>query len=394
MTLSLTDAVYGPHNPFSRDPSAEESWYTFLPGISKLLLGIIPSVTRRKSLQARARVVEAFERYYSNGGHLGASTMVQDQYLHQSTWNLPSQELAKMDIATCVAILSSGGISSYWMLYHTYSNPEILGKCIEELSQLLEDKESADGQRYRFLDLSQIATRCRIFFAMLQETFRFHSTIISAKSVTCDTFLDNQYLLRKGGMVLIPGPVIHKNTEVWGPDAHEFNHKRFLNKRKIGTSVFRPFGSSETMCPGRHFWTNCILSFAAMMILQYDIIPEDGQWRMPSKRDADIWNTMPKPLENQVTVKRRVQDEKELPFKFVWGESDELLHTETHVQLGSDEKLQALSLSESDELLHTETHVELGNDEKARASSLHEISSGSLATGCSSQQATDVEFRG
>jgi hypothetical protein len=47
----------------------------------------------------------------------------------------------------------------------------------------------------------------------------------------------------------------------------------------------------------------------------------EGHWRAPTKRDADIWNAMPKPdWDVDVNIFKRVDDEK-VDWKFVWGTS-------------------------------------------------------------------------
>jgi hypothetical protein len=74
------------------------------------------------------------------------------------------------------------------------------------------------------------------------------------------------------------------------------------------------------MCPGRHFSMNVICSLVAMVVLQFDILPIEGQWNAPTKRNADLWNAMPKPDRDiDVKIVKRVE-EKEIEWKFVWAE--------------------------------------------------------------------------
>jgi hypothetical protein len=74
------------------------------------------------------------------------------------------------------------------------------------------------------------------------------------------------------------------------------------------------------MCPGRHFSTNVMLSFVAMVVLQYDVLPQEEQWVASSKRNADLWNAIPKPdWDVSVKLVKRVE-EREVEWKFVWGD--------------------------------------------------------------------------
>ena len=73
------------------------------------------------------------------------------------------------------------------------------------------------------------------------------------------------------------------------------------------------------MCPGRHFSTNVMLSFVAMLILQFDIQPVDPRgWKMPTKQNADLWNAMPKPdwdVEVDIVVRKEAKGVK---WRFAW----------------------------------------------------------------------------
>ncbi|KAF2732501.1 cytochrome P450 [Polyplosphaeria fusca] len=320
MTLALTNAVYGPQNPF-REEIVESSWRQFLPGISKLLL--FPSITARSSLHARNRLIVAFESYFANGGHRQASAMVQSNHQLGLDFGLLPTELAKTEIPVCLALLSSGALAASWLLFHIYSDPAILTGCRRELLVLAETFYTEDGKLNRYLDATQIKSKCPILYSTLRETLRHHSTIISAKSVTEDVMLADQYLLKKGSILLIPGQVIHKSPVVWGVDADTFDHRRFvlpdMTQKKVGTSAFRPFGAGDTMCPGRHFSTDVILSLVAMIVLQFDLEPESGQWTAPTTKGADIWNTVPKPDNDIPVLAKPTQASDKVQLKVGWG---------------------------------------------------------------------------
>ena len=57
----------------------------------------------------------------------------------------------------------------------------------------------------------------------------------------------------------------------------------------IHPAAFRAFGGGKTLCPGRHFATNEILAFVAMIVLMFDIDSPDGGkqgLRIPEKDDG------------------------------------------------------------------------------------------------------------
>jgi cytochrome P450 len=297
----------------------------FVPGISHLLYSPFPSLTARKALHTRGRVIDAFRKYFETGGHLQAFPMVPEMYDINKGHGLASDEAAKMEMATSLAMLSSGAVTSFWLMFHILSNTDAM-RCIhKELhATSKDDSESADAiPKTKVLNLSAIKEGCPTLVAMLNETLRYHSTVINIKQVQHDTTLADQYLLKKHAIVMIRGQSVHHNTDIWGHTATTFDHTRFLSadskKNLASTSAFRPFGAGVTMCPGRHFSTNVILSLVAMVVVQYDVSPLEGQWVAPTKRNADLWNAMPKP-DWDVIVRLEKRMEEKVQWKFLWGD--------------------------------------------------------------------------
>jgi hypothetical protein len=341
LTLALTGAIYGPENPYE-DPKIEVSWWyvshnrvadpnneiglrrssDFVPGISHLLYSPLPHITAHKALQARGRVMDAFRKYFETGGHLQAFPMVSEMYDSNKARGLSSREAAKMELATSLAMLSSGANTTFWLLFQIFSDYSALKAIRNELLAIsTEDADSVTPQR-RIMNLSFMKEDCPTLVAMLNETLRIHSTVINIKQVQHDIILADQYLLKKNAIVMIPGQSVHHDKDIWGSAANVFDYHRFLSsdsKKKLSsTSAFRPFGAGVTMCPGRHFSTNVILSLVAMIILQYDVMPLEGRWIAPKKRNADLWNAMPKPdCDIDVRFVERV-DEKDVDWKFLW----------------------------------------------------------------------------
>lgn len=290
----------------------------FVPGITHLLYSPFPTLTARKALRARSRIVCAFKRYFETGGYLQAFHMIPEMHTINKGHGLSTEEAAKMEMATSLAMLSSGAVTSFWLLYHVLSDQNLTASIRDELSSVIETR---DAEKVEIVNLSAIKDRCPILVAVLNETLRYHSTVINIKQVQHDTTLDSLYLLKKNGIVMIPGQSVHHNKDIWGPSADVFDHQRFLSsnskKNLSSTSAFRPFGAGTTMCPGRHFSTNVILSLAVMVLLKFDVAPIGGEWAEPTKRNADMWNAMPKP-DHDIDVVFAPRGEAEVQWKFLW----------------------------------------------------------------------------
>jgi len=250
--------------------------------------------------------------------------MVAEMYEHNKNHGLAPEEAAKMEMATSLAMLSSGSNTTFWLLCQIFSSPKALQHIRTELHTLFTDDTESDVPMCKFVRLNEVKAQCPTLVAMLNETLRYHSTIINIKQAQHDTTLADQYLLKKNAIVMIPGQSIHHNKDIWGPSPEIFNHQRFLSpdskKELLRTSSFRPFGAGVTMCPGRHFSTNVIMSLVAMVVQHDDILPKEGQWKTPTKRNADLWNAMPKPdWDLDVEFVGRV-GEKDVQWKFVWAD--------------------------------------------------------------------------
>jgi cytochrome P450 len=142
-----------------------------------------------------------------------------------------------------------------------------------------------------------------------QETLRFFGISISARVVQEDTLVDNHFLLKKGGVLMMPNATIHTDQGLWGPSAHEFNHKRFIKAKGDGSvrfpaAAFRGFGSGHVLCPGRHFASMEVLALLALILVRLDVTPTGGHWVVP-KKDMAMDRACPLPASKTNVVMRQ-----------------------------------------------------------------------------------------
>ncbi len=74
----------------------------------------------------------------------------------------------------------------------------------------------------------------------------------------------------------------HWDADIWGPDVEEFVPDRFIRESTNGlikgdAKLTRPFGGGASLCPGRFFASNEIISFVGAILLKYDIRLEVGE---------------------------------------------------------------------------------------------------------------------
>lgn len=92
---------------------------------------------------------------------------------------------------------------------------------------------------------------------------------------------------------MIPAPVQHTDAAAWGADAARFDHLRFMPGRRPNNKsrvAFRAFGGGRVLCPGRHFASTEILALAALLALQFDVVPvaAGGRWAEPTWEKSPV----------------------------------------------------------------------------------------------------------
>lgn len=119
------------------------------------------------------------------------------------------------------------------------------------------------------------------------------------RKATEDTVIGG-HLLKKDAMVMLPGRPAHFAEDIWGETVHQFKPDRFLsesqpsNESKEGTTKanekekekktkhpgvkgVRPFGGGNTLCPGRFFASNEVLSYVATVLWKFDLEVPEGE---------------------------------------------------------------------------------------------------------------------
>lgn len=276
---------------------------TFEPGIVILLLQLFPSVLAKESLQAREKIVKAFMDYFGNAGHEQGSALIRARYEHSVDYNVSIEDMARFELGGAVAILTNTIPSAFWVLWHFISDAAALEECRDELYHLCKIEDTSVT-----IDIAKVMTSCQILLSTLREVLRVHGTGTSVRVVQQDHLLDNQYFLKKGSTLMIPGPVQHSSKAVYGESVNEFNHKRFvrMDGRRLNPVGFRGFGGGSTLCPGRYFASTEIIAFVALMILRFNIKPVDGKWVRPTTDKAGMQATVPPPdsdIEVEVTLR-------------------------------------------------------------------------------------------
>ncbi|KAI1321247.1 cytochrome P450 oxidoreductase [Xylariaceae sp. FL0255] len=273
--LATTNAIYGVRNPF-KNREVQAAYKVYEASLATLMTGLLPAVMVKQSLEARSIIVEAFVKYYDEGGVIDESSSVyaKNRHNYPSELGIPLRDIATMETGGSIGLISNTMPATSWTIYHIFSDTDLLRECRRELKGGVTEK---DGQRY--VDISYVKGSCPLLLATMQEVFRFHSIGMSARAVVEDHVLGGKFQLKKGATLLIPSNVQHSSSEAWGPD--------------YNLTAFRAFGGGANLCPGRHFATTEILAFASIVLLRFDMAPTGGRWSTMGYKETNAALRLP-----------------------------------------------------------------------------------------------------
>ncbi|KAI9928474.1 hypothetical protein AWENTII_008206 [Aspergillus wentii] len=304
ITIASMDSVYGPLNPY-RLEEIEEALWDYESNLGGLILNIIPQITTRKAWKAREKIVAAFVNYYNADGQKDASEMTHGRWKTQHDAGAKTEDIARLEAATGIAITSNTTPATFRMLFEVYSRPELLESLREEI---LTKAVRIEGNVYT-IDLAAIRDNCALLLSTYQEILRLRSNATPTRQVKSDILLANTYHLKAGSVLQMPTQSV--NCEHGNGPQPDFNPRRYLAKdeQKLRSTGNLFFGTSPNMCPGRHFATGEILAMAAMMFLRYDISSVTG-WKEPKLNTRALAaSILPLDEEFPVTVTVRTEFE-------------------------------------------------------------------------------------
>ena len=295
---------------------------TFSTNIALLLVNVAPHIIARKTWRAREVLVAAFVRYFNAKGHENSSELTYQRWKATFEAWISTEDIARLEAAAGTGILSNTAPSTFWMLFDVYSRPSLLDEIRNEVRQnaLRIDKETGTHLK----DLGAIRDGCPILLSAFQEMLRLRSNGAASRMIYKDMMLDDKYHLRGNSILQIPASIINRHRSAWGEESRTFDPYRFVktsekdSRRKAG---FLSFGAPPNLCPGRHFASGEILSLAAMMVLRFDISPENGRWIAPELQSGSLVEAITPPVDGfKVKISLRKEYEgKEWAFRVTPG---------------------------------------------------------------------------
>lgn len=188
---------------------------------------------------------------------------------HPDTGERLSPENVRRQVITFLVAgheTTSGSLS--FALHYLARHPEIAARARAEVDQVWGDAETPG--------YDQVA-KLRYVRRVLDESLRLWPTAPAyAREATRDTELTGVHPMRRGAWALILTPMLHRDPEVWGPDAEEFDPDRFDAKavRSRAPHTFKPFGTGARACIGRQFALHEATLVLGLLLRRYELRPD------------------------------------------------------------------------------------------------------------------------
>ncbi|KAF2276822.1 cytochrome P450 [Westerdykella ornata] len=347
-TFASALTLYGPHNPFARNPSLLRDFWTYEAGMMKILLSPWPWMTARRAWKARERVNAGFTEYVERRGYeQGASAMIRQRVGMNLRYGLGEDVAARSELIMLFAVLGNAVPGTFWTVVNLYGRPELLRRVREEveMNAVVEEEEEDGGEgeggkKRRLIDVARLKSHCPLLVSATRESLRRISNMSSVRLVTRSHTISapgsNQpsYLLQKGTVVQIASGVMHHDEQIWGKDAEDFVAERFINAPSatlgqpkkgesedkttatasitslppsVAPSAYRVFGGGSSLCPGRHFAMSEIVAFVALCVCMFDMEGEEGGVvEVPERDDRRVPLSVMKPVRDvRVRMRRR-----------------------------------------------------------------------------------------
>jgi unspecific monooxygenase len=206
---------------------------------------------------------------------------------HPETGERLSPENVRRQVITFLVAgheTTSGSLS--FALHYLARHPEIAARARAEVDQVWGDTKVPG--------YDQVA-KLRYVRRVLDESLRLWPTAPAyAREATRDTELAGVHPMRRGAWALILTPMLHRDPEVWGADAEEFDPDRFDAKavRSRTPHTFKPFGTGARACIGRQFALHEATLVLGLLLRRYELRP-DPAYRL---RVAERLTLMPEGL--------------------------------------------------------------------------------------------------
>ena len=184
---------------------------------------------------------------------------------------LPDRDI----ISQCITFLIAGHETTSGLLafavHYLSRHPEVAARARAEVDAVLGTDPTApptDAQLGRLTYVSQI----------LEETLRLWPTAPAFFRRPLEDTTVGGYEFAAGTPIMALSMALHRQKDIWGADAEEFDPEHFAPERRaaLPPNAFKPFGTGARACIGRQFALQEAVLVLAMVVQRFDLVADPG----------------------------------------------------------------------------------------------------------------------
>ncbi|XP_075405745.1 cytochrome P450 7B1 [Tenrec ecaudatus] len=194
-----------------------------------------------------------------------------------------NSEIAAHHLGILWASMANTIPTMFWAMYYLLRHPEAMAAVRDEIDHLLQSTGQKKGTAFSIGFTREQLDSLVYLESIVLEALRLHSLSATLRCVENDFLLpvkSGECLLRKGDLVCIFPPAIHRDPEVFeAPE--EFRYDRFVQDGRKKTAFFKrgkklnyyimPFGSGASKCPGRFFAVSEVKLLLFALVTCFDL---------------------------------------------------------------------------------------------------------------------------
>jgi cytochrome P450 / NADPH-cytochrome P450 reductase len=172
--------------------------------------------------------------------------------------------------AQCITFLIAGhettsGLLSF-AIYYLLKNADVLARARAEVDEVLGTTAAPTFDQVH---------RLRYIRQILDESLRLWPTAPGfTRQPFEDTVIGGRYAIPAHTPITILSQALHRHTEIWGPDAAEFNPDHTAPERMatLPPNAYKPFGTGQRACIGRQFALQEAQLVLGMLVQRFEFV--------------------------------------------------------------------------------------------------------------------------
>ncbi|KAI4328684.1 hypothetical protein L6164_021019 [Bauhinia variegata] len=221
-----------------------------------------------------------------------------------TTFGNKHEEMKRFIVDNCKTIYFAGAesvsIAATWTMMLLASHPQwqqrVRSEILDTYGNIMSPNCFHDMGKFRNL---------KTLTMVIQESLRLYSPAVAASREALGEIKLREFVVPKGINIWLFIPELHRDAEIWGPDANEFNPERFANGVSEACKypqVYIPFGLGSRTCLGQTFAMVQLKIIISLLLSNFSFSLS------PNYRHSPVYNLLLMPKYGVKLIVSRVQN--------------------------------------------------------------------------------------